>query len=290
MKKVAVLFLALSCGSLMAQSAPWVRIAHYTCPGPVGSAWPATTWQPAVIGPVANYWQNSFTNSTANAYCDGSGNFVIAALNPGGSTYTSGYYTTGKILSGQSGTPSESWQYAWINVTMTLPYASGIWPAAFLIDQRYINQVNWGEIDFAEMFGSTSSEGSQSIHTINQSSIAWNAASACEIGPTFDTIPSGGSVTGSHTYGVQFIPNNIRYYIDGTLLNSEFAGSFDGCTWQQNDSYYLAIDLAVGATGSPAGVPSGTSFPQTMSISAVDVWVLPLVSAGQSLSKGQKAP
>lgn len=288
MKKLAAV-LALLCGCSFAQfsvaTAGWVDVKHFVCPGTRGSFWPTADWNPVVIGPLANNWSSNQIYDPTTSYCDGSGNFVLQANS--GSPPTSGWMSTGKFLAGQAATPSLTWLPPFaVKITATYPYCSGCWPASFLLDTRYINQVNWGEIDYAEEFGSTSSAGGQSAHTMNQASINWNNAVNCGAGNSFDTIPAGGSLTGSHSYSVVVINNNVYHFIDDVLLNAEHAP--DGCTYQLNAAYMLELDLLIGAAGSVPGAPSGLVYPVTFTISSIDVYQPPRLFSGQNLPSGQK--
>ena len=114
--------------------------------------------------------------------------------------YTSASLTTRGIA---------SWRYGRIEVRAKLPTGRGMWPAIWMLGEN-IDEVGWpasGEIDIMENVGREPNTVHGTIH-----------------GPGYS---GGGGITGSrtigqpladtfHTYRVDWEPNIIRWYLDGS--------------------------------------------------------------------------
>ncbi len=152
--------------------------------------------------------------------------------------YTSGIITTEY---------SFSQTYGYFEIRAQLPAGSGLWPAFWLLPA----DMSWPpEIDAMEAFGDTNPINGEGGHTLihyashtppdNQICGAWYNV--------------GVDVTaGFHTYGVDWEPNAITYYFDGTPYASCPANP------AANKPFYMLINLAVGAAGSWPGEPSATT-------------------------------
>jgi beta-glucanase (GH16 family) len=75
-----------------------------------------------------------------------------------------------------------------------------------------------------------------------------------------------------HVYAVEWEPNAIRWYVDGTMYQS--VGPSDlpaGAKWVYDHPFHLLLNLAVG--GNWPGDPDATTlFPQTMVVDYVRVY------------------
>lgn len=152
--------------------------------------------------------------------------------------YTSGIITTQY---------SFSQTYGYFEIRAQLPAGNGLWPAFWLLP----TDKSWPpEIDGMEAFGDTNpvnGEGGRTLihyasHTPPDNKIcgAWYNV--------------GVDVTaGFHTYGVDWEPEAITYYFDGTPYAS--------CPPNPaaNKPFYMLVNLAVGGIGSWPGTPSRTN-------------------------------
>ncbi|WP_049867592.1 glycoside hydrolase family 16 protein [Paenibacillus sp. D9] len=197
-----------------------------------------------------------YTNSTKNAYQDGSGHLVIKAIkeNINGMSYSSA-----RLVSKNKG----DWMYGKFVVRAKLPYGKGIWPAIWMLPTNY-EYGGWpasGEIDIMEQRGSDPLKVMGTVHFGNP----WKY-----IGSNY-TLPDNGY----HDYSVEWEPNQIRWYVDGKLYqtrnSNEWFSSGGSSPAPFNKKFHFLLNLAVG--GDFDGDPDGsTIFPQTMMIDFVRVY------------------
>jgi beta-glucanase (GH16 family) len=153
--------------------------------------------------------------------------------------------------------------YGYFESRMKLPAGRGLWPAFWLLP----SPSSWPpEIDIMENLGQDCS----TVYMSNHWSAQWpNGVGEPQAGAT--TLPYTGvnACSGFHTFGVEWTPSTIDFYIDGVrraritdhvpVANSAFTGM------------YLLLNLAVG--GSWPGAPdANTPFPSAMEIDYVRVW------------------
>jgi beta-glucanase (GH16 family) len=201
-----------------------------------------------------NLWRNLneqdtyYSDSSVgyNPFSDSNGVLNITAApgsNPLGMTYNSGIITTEK---------SFTMEYGYFEVSAQLPAGQGLWPAIWLLPSNF----TWPpEIDSMEMLGNDPSTIYTSTHS----------------GPTniSNTIANyvGDTSKGFHTYGVDWEPNTITYYFDGTEI-AQIATPSD-----MNQPMYLLINLGVGTANSWSGPPSSSAeFPATMKLDYVHIY------------------
>ncbi len=167
-----------------------------------------------------------------------------AAAN-GGKTlpYTSGMLTTDT---------SFAQTYGLYEVTAKMPTGQGLWPALWFLPTSGA----WPpEIDLLEEIGNQPTTDYMTLHT---------GTSNQAIGVT-SQVPT--MTTGFNTYAVDWEPNTITFYINGTQVAQEATPA------DMHQPMYMIMNLAVGGTGSWPGAPnSSTVFPAQMQISNVQVY------------------
>jgi beta-glucanase (GH16 family) len=205
-------------------------------------------------------WGNNekeyYTNSTRNAYQDGSGHLVIKAIKE---SHDGMPYTSARLQSTNKG----DWKYGKFEVRAKLPTGKGLWPAIWLLptDYAYGAWPKSGEIDMMEQRGSDPLKVHGTIHF----GVPWKYIGS-------STVLSD---AGYHTYAVEWDPDQIRWYVDGRLyqtrLASEWFSSGGGRPAPFDRRFHFLLNVAVG--GNFDGDPDGrTTFPQTMMIDYVRVY------------------
>jgi beta-glucanase (GH16 family) len=229
-----------------------------------GSAPSSSNW---VLETGGGGWGNneleSYTNRTDNASIQ-DGNLVITAKKePFTGTdgipreYTSARMKTqGKV----------SWKYGKMEARIKIPYGQGIWPAFWMLGDD-ITTVGWpgsGEIDIMENIGKEPSTVHGTIHGPGYS--GGNA-----IGKAY-SISSGAFADDYHVYAIEWEPNVIRWYVDGTLYSTLTPTNLpSGSRWVYDHNFFIILNLAVG--GNWPGNPDGTTvFPQQMLVDYVRVY------------------
>ena len=161
-----------------------------------------------------------------------------AGSNPYGLPYTSGLITT-------DGSYSQT--YGYFEVSAKLPAGAGLWPAFWMLPVAVHDNT---ELDVFEMLGSSPSTIYSSTH-----------------GPTGGvsqqlSVPD--TSTAFHTYGVDWEPSTVTFYMDGAKVASTPTPA------SMNQPMYMLLNLAVGGSTSWPGAPNAaTAFPSTMQIDYV---------------------
>jgi beta-glucanase (GH16 family) len=228
--------------------------------GASGSAIDSSKWKFDTGG---SGWGNNeleyYTNSTRNVYQDGQGHLAITARkeNPSGygCWYGSCTYTSGRILTADK----FSQTYGRFEASIKIPKGQGIWPAFWMLGGN-----NWpttGEIDIMENVGNTPNTVYGTIHGPGYSGangVGGNRTIGSALGDAF------------HTYAVDWSPNLIVWYLDGSEYFRATPASIRGNTWVYDHPFFMILNVAVG--GYWPGNPDGsTVFPQTMLVDYVRV-------------------
>ncbi|MES2748917.1 MAG: glycoside hydrolase family 16 protein [Patescibacteria group bacterium] len=162
--------------------------------------------------------------------------------------YTSGLLTTQF---------SFSQQYGYFEMRAQVPTGDGIWPAFWLLP---IDKSWPPEIDVMESFGGLNRKGEGGNYQIHYASHTKDIKGLC--GTWFNT---GVDITaGFHTYGVNWQPDGITYYFDGTPY------AFCPPNPDANQPFYMLLNVAVGSEPSWSGMPtSANTWPVYMNVDYV---------------------
>ncbi len=269
---VTGLFLVLaSCGRGIEPSPPppgrqpWKLVWGDEFNGPNGSAPDPTHWTYSIGG---QGWGNNeletYTNRTQNASLQ-NGILVIQALNetftgPDGikRNYTSARLKTQGIF---------RQTYGRFEARIKIPYGKGLWPAFWMLGDN-IGHVRWpncGEIDIFENIGREPSTVHGTIHGPGYS--GGSGISASYILPGSQRFADD-----FHIFAVEWEPNVIRFYADGTLYKTTTPADLpSGTTWVFDHPFSLILNVAVGGNW-PGSPDSSTVFPQTMQVDYVRVY------------------
>lgn len=195
----------------------------------------------------AEYYSNSLVGTNPFSDDDGILN-ITATSDPTGIGIPSNYYNAGiNWTSGEITTQGLFQQtYGYFEIRAELPAGAGMWPAFWMLPANG----SWPpELDVFEMLGNNPS----TIYTTVHSSDAGQGAGSSTSGTN--------TSTGFHTYGVDWEPNYITWYLDGQEIY-QVATPAD-----MNQPMYMIVNLAVGGYGSWPGPTNGsTPTTDTMSI------------------------
>jgi hypothetical protein len=163
-----------------------------------------------------------------------------------GMDYVSGLVQTGGY-DGTSGEPRFNFLYGYMEVRAKLPSGQGIWPAIWMMPASY-NDGN-GELDVLEVIGSESNVANFSLHRNGaHNTDTWT-------GPDFSD--------GFHTYGVDWQPDHVAWYVDGVER-----GRMTDPALICPEAMYPILNVAVG--GDWAGAPDETTpFPASIKLGPV---------------------
>ena len=231
--------------------------------GADGSAPEASKWS---IQTGGNGWGNDeleyYTARPQNVQVKG-GNLVITAIkeNYTGPDGVSRNYTSARLQS--KGLFSQ--QYGRFEASLKIPKGQGMWPAFWMLGSD-IDTNPWpacGEIDIMENIGKEPAIVHASLHGPGYA--PGNVTASY-------TLPSGALGDGFHLYAVEWDPQQIRFYIDGTEYATFTPSNLpSGSPWEFNKPFFILLNVAVGG-GWPGPPYQTTQFPQQMLVDYVRVY------------------
>lgn len=201
-------------------------------------------------------WGNNelqtYTNNAGNIHLD-SGYLHITALNPSGTTYTSGR------INSQG---HKDFTYFRAEIRAKLPEGQGIWPAIWTLGTN-ISQIGWprcGEIDIMELLGHQPDVSHGAVHFDNGGHLSRTASYS---------LTSGKFSSGFHVFSLIWTPNRLRWLVDKqeffVLNRSEIQ------TFPFDLPQYFVLNVAVG--GNWPGPPDQTTvFPQHMIVDYIKIY------------------
>ena len=152
----------------------------------------------------------------------------------------------------------KSFKFGRIEARIALPGKQGTWPAFWMLGSN-ISTVGWpasGEIDIMEQINT----GNTVYGTAH-----WQAAngSQADYGNSLVTTP-----TDYHVYAIEWDPDYIRWFVDGTQYHVMQITNGTGNTQAFSKDFFLLLNMAVGG-GWPGAPNSSTPFPSQFKIDYV---------------------
>jgi beta-glucanase (GH16 family) len=213
------------------------------------------------VGPNNDGWGNAelefYTNRTANASLDGSGNLAITARSE---VYAGSAFTSARIKT--SGLFEQA--YGRIEARIKMPWGPGIWPAFWMLgsDAQTIGWPQCGEIDIMELRGQKPNIINGTVHGPGYSGSAAITKSFALANDRFDV--------DFHVFAVEWGKDYIDFFVDNTLYQEITPEKVTG-TWVFDHPFYIILNVAVG--GNYLGFPTNqTPFPQTLYVDYVKVY------------------
>lgn len=156
------------------------------------------------------------------------GNLVIAVKKED-STYTSTRITTKNKF---------EFKYGRVVARAKLPVGEGVWPAIWMLGSN-IDEVKWpmsGEIDMVEYVGREPNMIFNSLHTKDSHGETINTKKT-----RIETIEEG-----FHIYEMNWTPQIIEFFVDGTKLYTFNPDSRTEEVWPFDQPFYILVNLAIG--------------------------------------------
>jgi beta-glucanase (GH16 family) len=230
----------------------WSQVFDEEFNAPLSSArWTQSLWGSTVISGDAEAYDPSAVTVNNGILS------ITASKQPlNGRSYTSGIITTGGVA-GETA-PGFSFKYGYVEASMKIPTGKGFWSALWTLPTPNANGTfhdGDGELDIAEILGATPNSLTMFTHK-----------STGRKGTDYNT---GIDLSkGFHTYGMDWEPDHVTWYLDGKQLFS-----ITDAILIPQVAEYLILNLMVGTSGSWAGAPtSSTVFPSSMQVDWVHVW------------------
>ena len=166
----------------------------------------------------------------------------VTGANPLGEPANSGAITT---------YDSFSQEYGYWEISAKLPAGNGLWSAFWLAPTSLSGQ---SELDALEVLGNDPSQVYATTHSMVNGVFV----------PNLQQINTANTSTGFHTYGIDWEPNTITWYMDGQEIATAPTPS------NMNESMFTILNLVVGSHSSWPGAPTSSSeFPASMQIDYV---------------------
>lgn len=270
---LTVLLFTIVCGSAPITSlivsagtpAGWKLVWSDEFNGPSGSAVDAAKWSFDIGG---KGWGNNeletYTKRTANAHLE-DGSLVIKAIKETltGPDNITRNYTSARLLTKNK----FSQAYGRFEARIKIPYGQGIWPAFWLLGDN-IDTAHWpncGEIDIMENIGREPSIVHGTFHGPGYSGGSGVSAAY--------TLPNSQKFSDDfHTFAVEWEPNVIRFYVDGSLYKTRTPADLPaGTSWVFDHPFFIILNVAVGG-GWPGNPDATTVFPQQMQVDYIRVY------------------
>ena len=130
-----------------------------------------------------------------------------------------------------------SFRYGYVEVRARFDCVNGVWPAIWLLP-RSGGWPNGGEIDIMEHLNHQKHVW-QTIHLLRNSG---SGDSSNTVNPQ----PAINNVTAWHTYGVEWAPGRITFYVDGKKTGTFTRKGFTHWPFDKEVEFYLLIDQQIG--------------------------------------------
>ncbi|WP_419810926.1 family 16 glycosylhydrolase [Bacterioplanoides sp.] len=178
---------------------------------------------------------------------------------------------TREYTSARLSTPNKAdFLYGKVDVRAKLPAGQGLWPAAWMLptDYTYGGWAASGEIDILEAVN-LEVNGSNTVHGTIHYGGPWPDNTST--GTSY--VPGTSVVDNFHTYSIEWEPNEIRWYVDGQLYQTQNSWWSSAANYPApfNQRFHLILNVAVGGNW-PGSPDSSTQFPQTMEVDYVRVY------------------
>lgn len=138
-----------------------------------------------------------------------------------------------------------SFQYGYVEVKAKFDSVQGVWPAIWMMPVSN-GEYTWpynGEIDIMEHLNNDS-KVYQTLHF-------WKDSGSGDNNPGVNG-GSGAAINGTndwHTYGMEWQPDSITFYIDGEKTGTLYASDYINWPFaRENNEYYLKIDQQIGGS------------------------------------------
>lgn len=215
------------------------------------------------------YTASNEDNENPNAWVE-NGNLVIEARQEQNG---SNEFTSARVITKNKG----DWLYGRFEIRAKLPEGRGTWPAIWMLptDWEYGDWPRSGEIDIMEHVGYDQDNIVGTIHTMS-----YNHSIRTQKGKT---IHVEGVSDDFHEYVVEWLPDRIRWFVDGELYNefspTDYTDEVTADEWPFDKRHHLLMNIAVGGDwGGVEGVAEDI-WPQRFEIDYVRVYQAPEITA-----------
>jgi beta-glucanase (GH16 family) len=214
------------------------------------------TWTQSIWGTTLVPGDAEAYDPSAVSVSNGLLNITASKTPLNGRAYTSGILTTGGIPGSKA--PGFSFTYGYTEIRAKMAKGKGLWSAFWMLPTPKADGTlhdNDGELDVVEHIGVAPTTATMFAHKGTA-----RKGTDYNIGTDLSA--------GFHTYGLDWEPDHLTWYVDGKPLFS-----ITDKTVIPTVAEYLILNLTVGTPGSWPGAPtSSTVFPTSMQVDWIHVW------------------
>ncbi len=160
-------------------------------------------------------------------------------------------------------------KYGRFEARIKVPKGQGIWPAFWMLGSDF-RSAGWpacGEIDIMEHVGLEPGMVHGTLHGPGYASI--NPLTGAYALPNDEAISDD-----FHVFAVDWMPEAVRFYVDGHLFETQTADSIPNSDrWVFDHPFYILLNVAVGGAW-PGSPDAATPFPASMLVDYVRVYTL----------------
>jgi beta-glucanase (GH16 family) len=252
-----------------ARAADWHLVWSDEFNGPAGTGIDTNKWTAETGG---DGWGNKewefYTADPTNASLDGNGGLAITAIKSAPHTFRT-KYGPGEISSARLITHKKfAVTYGRIEARIKIPGGQGMWPAFWIMGED-IDSQGWpgcGEVDIMENIGKEPDTVHGSLHGPGFSNDDGDPTAP------FRLPKPARFADDFHVYGVEWEPQEIRWYVDGQMYERVTQKDLPPHgKWVFNQPFFLLLNLAVGGEW-PGSPDKTTPFPAVMTVDYVRVY------------------
>lgn len=181
--------------------------------------------------------------------------------------YEGASYTSSRMVSRQKA----DFTYGKFEIRAKMPQLKGTWSAIWMMPTSSSTYGTWpasGEIDIMESVGYVPDTVYGTIHTSS-----FNHKKGTQKGYS-KALP--GISEDYHVYTVEWLPDEMRFYVDNTFMYRFKPGLYLNCPtysqWPFDKNFFLILNTAVGGDWGGAQGVSESGWPVTMSVDYVRVY------------------
>lgn len=166
--------------------------------------------------------------------------------------------------------------YGRIEARAKLPIGAGMWPAIWMMPTRSVFG-GWprsGEIDIMEGRGTEPTRVEGTVHYWRAGCSSSNVLTCREMRGHHYTLPSGRFSDDFHVFAIEWNPEGIDWFVNGTLYHSIRKSTLNAQWYPFDESFFLILNLAVGGNffGPNANVVDENLLPQSLVIDYIRVY------------------
>ena len=227
-----------------------------------GTELDSTKWRYEVNGLGGGNGELQYYTDENVVVSDGTLKIIARKEEYNGKEYTSSRITTQF---------TQDWKYGKFQIRAKLPGGRGTWPAIWMIPMynAYGGWPDSGEIDIMESVGYDPYKVHSTLHTeiFNDANFNSQKGSSKTLSDPMNNF---------HVYELEWLPETIRFYVDGELIFTYVPRDYKVCPtsqqWPFDKQFFMILNVAIGGSWGGINGVDNTIFPVEMEVDYVRVF------------------